>query len=90
MTGSSPRSAAMTRSSSAISSIATEGYFGVGIDAVSALDAWGNGNPGFDAMDLGYLPYRTMSASARRSLNDPDPNIFHFPDGNAGLARAPS
>jgi spermidine dehydrogenase len=29
-----------------------------------------------------------MCASARRSLTDPDPYIFHFPDGNAGLARA--
>ena len=66
----------------------TEGYFGVGIDAVSALDAWGNRNPGFDGMNLGDDPYRTMSASARRSLTDPDPYIFHFPDGNAGLARA--
>jgi spermidine dehydrogenase len=66
----------------------TEGYFGVGIDAVSALDAWGNWNPGFDGMGLGIQPYPTMSASARRSLTDPDPYIFHFPDGNAGLARA--
>jgi spermidine dehydrogenase len=66
----------------------TEGYFGVGIDAVSALDAWGNWNPGFDGMDIGVEPYPTMSASARRSLTDPDPYIFHFPDGNAGLARA--
>ncbi len=66
----------------------TEGYFGVGIDAVSALDAWGNWNPGFDRMNLGDAPRRSMSASARRSLSDPDPYIFHFPDGNAGLARA--
>jgi spermidine dehydrogenase len=29
-----------------------------------------------------------MSASARRSLIDPDPYIYHFPDGNAGIARA--
>jgi spermidine dehydrogenase len=66
----------------------TEGYFGAGIDAVSALDAWGNGNPGFDGMGLGDAPDAAMSASARRSLTDPDPYIFHFPDGNAGLARA--
>ncbi len=66
----------------------TEGYFGVGIDSVSALDAWGNGNPGFEGMNLGAAPYRAMSASARRLLMDPDPNIFHFPDGNAGIARA--
>jgi spermidine dehydrogenase len=67
---------------------ATEGYFGVGIDAITALDAWGDWEPGFDGMDLGEKPHRTMSASARRYLTDPDPYIFHFPDGNAGVARA--
>ena len=67
---------------------ATEGYFGVGIDAITALDAWGDWEPGFDGMDLGEQPHRTMSASARRYLTDPDPYIFHFPDGNAGVARA--
>jgi spermidine dehydrogenase len=66
----------------------TEGYFGVGIDGVTALDAWGDWEPGFDGMDLGEKPYRTMSASARRYLTDSDPYIFHFPDGNAGVARA--
>lgn len=66
----------------------SEGYFGIGADAISALNAWGNWDPGFDAMDLGDAPQRAMSASARRSLDDPDPYIFHFPDGNAGLARA--
>ncbi|WP_119392309.1 NAD(P)-binding protein [Taklimakanibacter lacteus] len=67
---------------------APEGYFGIGADAFSALDAWGNWDPGFDGMDLGDVPQRAMSASARRNLNDPDPYVFHFPDGNAGLARA--
>ncbi|HTN95702.1 MAG TPA: NAD(P)-binding protein [Nordella sp.] len=67
---------------------ATEGYLGVGIDGITALDAWGDWEPGFDGMDLGDAPDRTMSASARRYLTDPDPYIFHFPDGNAGVARA--
>ncbi|WP_246737407.1 FAD/NAD(P)-binding protein [Nordella sp. HKS 07] len=67
---------------------ATEGYLGIGADGVSALDAWGDWEPGFDGMDLGDEPHRTMSASARRYLTDPDPYIFHFPDGNAGIARA--
>lgn len=66
----------------------TEGYFGVGIDGITALDAWGDWEPGFDGMDLGDQAHRTMSASARRSLTDPDPYIFHFPDGNAGVARS--
>jgi len=66
----------------------TEGNFGVGIDATTAADAWGNWNPGFGGMDLGDKPYRTMSPSGRLALTDPDPYIFHFPDGNASVARA--
>jgi spermidine dehydrogenase len=66
----------------------TEAYFGVGIDATTALDAWGNWNPGFDGLDLGERPYKTMSPSGRLALTDPDPYIYHFPDGNAGVARA--
>jgi spermidine dehydrogenase len=66
----------------------TEGYFGMGIDGTTALDAWGNYNPGFDGMDLGDTPYLTMSPSGRLALTDPDPYIYHFPDGNAGVARS--
>lgn len=66
----------------------TEAYFGCGIDSVTALDAWGNGDPGFDAMDLGDKPYKTMSPSGRLALTDPDDYIHHFPDGNASVARA--
>lgn len=66
----------------------TEGYFGMGIDGTTALDAWGNWNPGFGGMDLGEQAYKTMSPSGRLALTDPDPYIFHFPDGNAGVARA--
>lgn len=66
----------------------TEAYFGCGIDGVTALDAWANGDPGFDAMDLGDMPYKTMSPSGRLALTDPDDYIHHFPDGNASVARA--
>jgi spermidine dehydrogenase len=66
----------------------TEGYFGIGIDGTTALDAWGNWNPGFDGMDLGERAYKTMSPSGRLALTDPDPYIFHFPDGNSGVVRA--
>ena len=66
----------------------TEEYFGIGIDGVTCLDARGNGNPGFDGMDLGEDVYPTMSPSGRLAFSDPDPYIFHFPDGNAGVARA--
>ena len=66
----------------------TEEYFGLGIDGTTALDAWGNYNPGFTAMDLGDMPYKTMSPSGRLVLTDPDDYIHHFPDGNASIARA--
>ena len=66
----------------------TQPYFGVGIDGTTAADAWGNWNPGFDGMDLGDQPYKTMSPSGRLALTDPDPYIFHFPDGNAGVTRS--
>lgn len=67
----------------------TTGYFGVGIDAVTALDARANWNPGFDGMDLGEMAARQEnSPSGRLVATDPDPYIYHFPDGNAGIPRA--
>jgi spermidine dehydrogenase len=65
----------------------TMGEWGVGIDAVSALDCWGYGLPGFEGMKLakgsiarmGYTPsgYEDTGGSLR----------LHFPDGNATIAR---
>lgn len=66
----------------------TAGYFGAGIDAVTALDARGNWNPGFDGMDLGDRVHPAHSPSGRLAFTDPDYYIYHFPDGNAGIARA--
>jgi spermidine dehydrogenase len=66
----------------------TTGYFGVGIDATTALDARGNYNPGFDGMDLGEAVSKFHSPSGRLAFTDPDDYIYHFPDGNAGIARA--
>jgi spermidine dehydrogenase len=66
----------------------TTGYFGIGIDGVTCLDALANGSPGFDGMDLGDAVQPTMSPTGRLICKDPDPYIFHFPDGNAGVARA--
>ncbi|HEY7513804.1 MAG TPA: NAD(P)/FAD-dependent oxidoreductase, partial [Vicinamibacteria bacterium] len=62
------------------------GLFGVGIDAVSALDAWGLGFPGFQGMRLepGFL--RGMNRDTMR-IPEADENYFHFPDGNATVAR---
>lgn len=66
----------------------TKAYFGAGIDAVTCLDARSIGNPGFDAMDLGDAVYPTLSPSGRLNQKNTDPYIYHFPDGNASLARA--
>ncbi len=65
----------------------THGEWGVGIDAVSALDCWGFGLPGFKGLRLapgviarmGYTPsgYAATGGSA----------TLHFPDGNATIAR---
>lgn len=65
----------------------TSGYFGVGIDATTALDARGNWNPGFAGMDLGEAVSKYHSPSGRLAYTDPDFYIYHFPDGNAGIAR---
>jgi spermidine dehydrogenase len=65
----------------------TKGEWGTGTDAVSALDCWGFGLPGFQGMALekgsiarmGFTPagYEDTGGSYR----------LHFPDGNATIAR---
>jgi spermidine dehydrogenase len=65
----------------------THGWWGVGIDAVSALDCWGIGLPGFKGMNLepgsiprmGYTPAGFADTGGSETL--------HFPDGNATVAR---
>ena len=66
----------------------TQGSFGVGIDATSALDAWASGLPGFAGLDLGDAVDPLMSASARQLMAGQDEYVYHFPDGNAGVAHA--
>jgi spermidine dehydrogenase len=60
--------------------------FGVGIDAVPAQDAWGLGMPGFDGLKLDSSPGKGMNRDAIRS-EEADKYFFHFPDGNATIAR---
>jgi spermidine dehydrogenase len=65
----------------------THGLWGVGIDAVSALDCWGVGLAGFKGMKLdpgsiprmGYTPAGFADTGGSKTL--------HFPDGNATIAR---
>jgi spermidine dehydrogenase len=65
---------------------ATQGEWGVGIDAVSALDCWGFGMPGFDGLKLtpGSAPRMGYTPAG---YADGGSYTFHFPDGNATIAR---
>ncbi len=60
--------------------------FGVGIDAVSAQDAWGLGLPGFDGLQLDPSPGKGMNRDAIHN-DEAEKYFFHFPDGNATIAR---
>jgi spermidine dehydrogenase len=62
------------------------GLFGVGIDAVSAQDAWGLGFKGFAGLNLDPAPGKGMN---RDAIPDEQAQeyFFHFPDGNSSIAR---
>jgi spermidine dehydrogenase len=62
------------------------GLYGVGIDAVPAQDAWGLGLPGFQGLGLDEKPGPGMGRDAIRN-EEAERYFFHFPDGNATLAR---
>ncbi len=66
----------------------THALYGVGTDAVSALDCWGIEMPGFNGLKLEPGGYPRMGFTARGFATPrKDPYFFHFPDGNASLAR---
>ncbi|HEY5807018.1 MAG TPA: NAD(P)-binding protein [Povalibacter sp.] len=54
-------------------------FFATGIDGVPALDAAGTGYPGFSGLGLPVDP------EAQAEMDEP--YIYHFPDGNASIAR---
>jgi spermidine dehydrogenase len=60
--------------------------FGVGIDAVSAQDAWGFDLPGFAGLKLDPTPGKGMNRDAIPN-EEAEEYFFHFPDGNATIAR---
>jgi spermidine dehydrogenase len=60
--------------------------FGIGLDAVAAQDAWGLGFPGFDGLKLDPEPGQGQNRDAIRS-EEAEKYFFHFPDGNASIAR---
>jgi spermidine dehydrogenase len=57
---------------------APHGLYGVGIDAVSALDCLEMDYPGFKGIQM---------ESHEDSPEQAEPYIFHFPDGNSSVAR---
>jgi len=63
------------------------GLFGVGIDAVSALDCWAMRYAGFDGMHLERAPSARVDFTPGGDLVKVEPYYFHFPDGNASVAR---
>lgn len=65
----------------------THGLFGVGIDAVNALDCWVLFQPGFQGMKLEPGPHPRMGYTPRGYASPKEPYSFHFPDGNASIAR---
>ena len=65
----------------------THGLYGIGIDAVPALDCWALHFPGFQGMDLARVPSKGLSFTALGEVTPHEDYHFHFPDGNASIAR---
>ena len=64
----------------------TYGQFGVGIDATPAGDLAAMGYPGFEGMNLSGPPGPGLTVEVTQR-DDDAPYIYHFPDGNASIAR---
>src|ERR1700722_8953031 len=64
----------------------SHGEWGVGADAVSALDVWAFDFPGFQGLKLEPGPAPHMGYTAA-GYADGGSYTFHFPDGNASLVR---
>ena len=65
----------------------TDGEWGVGIDAVPALDCWGFGYSGFLGLGLEPGAAPRMGYTAAGYSADGGSDVLHFPDGNASIAR---
>ena len=60
----------------------TQSYWGIGTDGISAREGMYLGMPGFTGLDV------ELERDDPFWVDTPDePYIFHFPDGNAGIAR---
>jgi spermidine dehydrogenase len=66
----------------------THDLYGIGIDAVPALDCWALYFPGFQGMKLRRVAEGRLSFTARGAATpNQKPYHFHYPDGNASIAR---
>jgi spermidine dehydrogenase len=65
----------------------THGLYGIGIDAVPALDCWAIRFPGFQGMGLDRVPSKGLTFTALGEVTPQEEFHFHFPDGNASIAR---
>ncbi|MFM2289152.1 MAG: hypothetical protein RL684_2295, partial [Pseudomonadota bacterium] len=65
----------------------THGEWGVGIDAVSALDCWPFEPPGFKGLNLPPGSIARMGPTPSGYADTGGSARFHFPDGNASIAR---
>jgi spermidine dehydrogenase len=65
----------------------THGEWGVGIDAVSALDCWGMGLAGFKGLQLEQGAIARMGYTPAGYADTGGSKTLHFPDGNATIAR---
>ena len=65
----------------------THSLWGVGIDAVSALDCWGVEFPGFKGMQLAPGSIPRMGFTPAGFADTGGSKTLHFPDGNATIAR---
>lgn len=65
----------------------THGEWGVGTDAISALDCWGIDMPGFTGMNLAHGSTPRMGFTPAGYADTGGSPRYHFPDGNATIAR---
>jgi len=65
----------------------THGLYGIGIDAVPALDCWAINFPGFHGLSLDRVPSKGLTFTAQGEVTPQERYHFHFPDGNASIAR---
>jgi spermidine dehydrogenase len=65
----------------------TDDWWGSGIDAISAIDCWGMGYPGFQGLKLAPGSMPRMGFTPAGYVDTGGSYSFHFPDGNASIAR---